>query len=72
MIALQTDRALYYYCSQCRKRMTTRYYDGDVESLVCPSGEAGHDGLITYKTHEGLKRYAAKLFQGLVGMGAKE
>lgn len=49
--------------------MLIRYADGDVRSLACPEA---HESLISYKTHEGLKRYAAKLFQAPVGMGAKE
>lgn len=51
--------------------MVTRYFDGDVENRGCPDG---HESLISYKTYEGLKRYALKLFQpaASTGIGVKE
>lgn len=71
MLTLGTSRNLYHFCSTCRSRMVTRYFDGDVENRGCPDG---HESLISYKTYEGLKRYALKLFQpaASTGIGAKE
>lgn len=69
MIRLSTDRQVYQFCSTCRLRLVVSHTDGDVISMRCP---AGHESLLSYRSIEGLKRYAMELFRPHVGIGFKE
>ncbi len=59
MIQLSTDKAIYSFCSFCRRRIVVSYSDGDVHSMKCPDG---HESTLTYKTFDGFKKYAMWLF----------
>lgn len=67
MLQFATEKHLYRFCSTCRAPMRTNYFDGDVENFTCPNK---HESMVSYKTIEGLRKYALKLFAP--GMGAQE
>lgn len=75
MLHLRTEKADYFYCSFCRRKMTVFRSNGGIFSAVCPEwkGPDGdkHCAVLTWENDEAMRKYVYEVF-GYTPCEAKE